>query len=176
MAAYTQIEIDRTKVFSYLEKANVKKDMFWLSSISTYPTFKINKNGDPTNIIEGYNLTKTVTIRLSDIGLIDKLSRESTDLIKDNVNFNSQLPEYYFTKIDQLKIELFGEASRDSKARAEKLAQSSNNKVGALRSAQQGVFQITPEHSTSVSDYGENDTTSIRKSVKAVVSIQYAVE
>jgi hypothetical protein len=43
-------------------------------------------------------------------------------------------------------------------------------------SARQGVFQITPAHSTEISDYGRNDTSSREKSIKAVVTVRYAVE
>ena len=42
-------------------------------------------------------------------------------------------------------------------------------------SASQGVFQITPVNSTDVSDTGCYDTTSIDKSVKCVVTLNFQV-
>jgi hypothetical protein len=44
-----------------------------------------------------------------------------------------------------------------------------------VRSAQLGVYQVTPRNSTEVSDYGINDTTSRDKDVTAVVSVTFAV-
>jgi len=38
-----------------------------------------------------------------------------------------------------------------------------------------GVFQITPVNSYDVSDYGENDTSSLEKKVNAVVKAEFAI-
>ena len=53
------------------------------------------------------------------------------------------------------------EAAKDAKVRAEAIssisfaiAKSTGNKVGGIRSAKTGVFQITSRNSTDVSDYG----------------------
>lgn len=48
-------------------------------------------------------------------------------------------------------------------------------KVGTLRAARQGVFQITEPDSTETSGYGVYDTSTIRKSVKAVMPLEYAI-
>jgi hypothetical protein len=63
-----------------------------------------------------------------------------------------------------------------ARRRAEVLAENSRARIGMLRSARQGVFQITPANSTEVSDYGRNDTSAREKSIKAVVTIRYALE
>ncbi len=39
-----------------------------------------------------------------------------------------------------------------------------------------GVFQITPVNSTDVSDEGNYDTSTIEKSVKAIVTLEFQVE
>src|SRR4029077_8073817 len=97
-------------------------------------------------------------------------------LIQDGIAFTSNAPEYYFTKLDDLKIQMLGQATKDARERAEQLAVNSRSKVGALRSASQGVFQITPPFSTEVSNTGQSDTTSIDKSIKALVTVEYAIE
>jgi len=60
--------------------------------------------------------------------------------------------------------------------RAKTLADNSQGQVGALTSASQGVFQITPVDSTQVTDYGTYDTTTITKNVKAVVTLEFRIE
>lgn len=45
-----------------------------------------------------------------------------------------------------------------------------------MNSAKMGVFQIVPENSTEVSDYGINDTRSIEKKVIAVVNATFTVK
>jgi hypothetical protein len=60
--------------------------------------------------------------------------------------------------------------------RAEELAKNSGSEVGTLKYASQGVFQITPVNSTDVSDYGIYDTSTVDKSIKAVVTIEYSIK
>ena len=70
---------------------------------------------------------------------------------------------------------MLGEAAKDAKVRAEKIAASTGNSIGAVRSARMGVMQITAADSTEVSDAGISDTSSIDKDVTAVVNVSFAV-
>ncbi|MFA5340100.1 MAG: SIMPL domain-containing protein, partial [Candidatus Omnitrophota bacterium] len=70
---------------------------------------------------------------------------------------------------------MLGMASADAKKRAERIASASGNRVGRIRSADMGVFQITPVNSTEVSDWGSNDTSSLEKKVFAVVHADFAI-
>jgi len=71
---------------------------------------------------------------------------------------------------------MLAKATEDAKQRAISMANSTGNKIGAIRSAKMGVFQITPVTSTDVSWYGENDTSSLEKKVMAVVTASFAIE
>jgi hypothetical protein len=87
----------------------------------------------------------------------------------------SSPPQYYYTKIGDLKIEMLGEASKDAKERAERIASSTGNSIGSVKSARMGVLQITAADSTDVSDSGTYDTSTIEKDMTAVVNISFAV-
>jgi hypothetical protein len=128
-----------------------------------------------TNIVEGYNLVQPLSITSSNIEQIAEIANEITVLIQQGVEFDSFPPQYFYTKLDDMKIELLGEATKNAYMRAEQLAENSGSKVGSLKYASQGVFQITPVYSTQVSDYGTYDTSTIEKSVKAVVTIEYSI-
>jgi hypothetical protein len=95
--------------------------------------------------------------------------------MREGIRYESRAPEYFYTKLDDLKIQMLGEAAKDARNRAEQLVSASGAKVGPLRSAQQGVFQITPPHSTDTSDYGVLDTSTVEKSIKAVVTMEYGI-
>ena len=107
---------------------------------------------------------------------MDRVSRESTELIDQNIDFESSAPEYFYTKLDELKIEMLAKATENAKARAENMVKATGNKIGSIRSAKMGVFQITPINSTEVSDWGVNDTTSLEKRVTAVVTASFAID
>jgi hypothetical protein len=49
-------------------------------------------------------------------------------------------------------------------------------KLGKLSWASQGVFQITPAHSTEISGEGMYDTSSIEKTVRAVVTLSFGLD
>ena len=71
---------------------------------------------------------------------------------------------------------MLGEAAKDAKDRAAKVAASTGSSIGSVRSARMGVLQITAADSTEVSDYGVYDTSTIEKDMTAVVNISFAVD
>lgn len=174
--AYEKIQQDLEKTVKYLESAGFKRSDIEVSSIETRMINRLNDKGYSTNIIDGYTLVQSFSIKSNNVDLIDKVSKESTVLIKEGIALSSEQPEYYYTKINDMKISMLGEAAQDAKVRAEQLAENSGNEVGPLKSAAQGVFQITPAFSTDISDYGMNDVSSREKSIKAVVTMEYIIK
>jgi len=174
--AYTLLQDDLKKVKEYLTAKGVKDDELIISQVETKVLYKKNEKGNDTNQIEGYLLSQGIEVKSYDVQKIDKVSRESTELIMQGIEFISQAPEYFYTKLAELKIEMLAKATEDAKQRAISMANSTGNKIGAIRSAKMGVFQITPVTSTDVSWYGENDTSSLEKKVMAVVNASFAIE
>ena len=175
VAGYGKLEDDIEKVMVYLRSEGVSRDDIVVSSVSTTTQYKLDEEGRRTNEIDAYFLYQSVTIASSDTALIDRIARGSTVLIKQGVEFSSNHPEYLYTKLDELKIEMLGQATKNARERAEQLAVNSRGKVGALRSASQGVFQITPKHSTEVSSRGMYSTSTVEKKITAVVTIEYSI-
>lgn len=178
--SYKKSQKDLETVLAYLQKNGIPKEKVNLSPVRTTNQYKEYKTKDnvlqTSTEIVGYTLEQMIEITSDDIALTSRLSKESTSLIQDGIEFTSFQPEYYFTKMDTLKIQMLGEATKDARQRAEQLAVNSGSKIGPLRSASQGVFQITPPFSTEVSNSGESDTTSIDKSIKALVTVEYAIQ
>ena len=175
-AAYASLKNDLEKIKRYLASKGVADKEITVSAVSTFAVYKKNEKGHDTNDIQYYNLCQAVEIRSNDIEKIAAVSRESTELIDQGVEFASQAPEYFYTKLDELKLEMLSKASENAKQRAENMARAAGNRIGLMRSARMGVFQITPATSTEVSDYGTNDTTSLDKKVMAVVTVSFAIE
>ncbi|MBN2453576.1 MAG: SIMPL domain-containing protein [Candidatus Omnitrophica bacterium] len=175
-AAYKLLKEDLDKVMAYLASRGVIKEEIITSQAMTETVYKKNEKGYDTNDIQGYLLSQYVEIRSKDVRRISDVSRESTELIDQGVQFTSSAPEFFYTKLDELKIEMLAKATGNAKKRAESMAGAAGNKIGLMRSARMGVFQITPATSTDVSDWGMNDTTSYDKKVMAVVTVSFAIE
>lgn len=175
--AYLGIKESEKKVKAYLQKAGVEEDQIVMSSINT---IKLNKrlpygNGY-SNEVEKYRLVQDVKIESKEIDKITQISRKSTDLINEDVEFESYPPSYLYTKLADLKVEMIGKATKDAKERAQKMLEVTGNSVGKLNSARVGIFQITPLYSNEVSDYGINDNSSIDKEITAVVTCSFEVK
>jgi hypothetical protein len=174
--AYSRLSQDHIKVKEYLVRQGIAEKDIVFTSIQTIPLYQINPNGIQSNILEGYRLFQSVEIKSSDVEKITSVSRTSTELINQGVIFESQPPQYFYTKLNDLKITMLGEAAKDARLRAEQLANNSGGKIEGLRSSKMGVFQITPLNSTEVSDYGINDTSSLEKEITAVINVEFYVK
>ncbi|WDU83639.1 SIMPL domain-containing protein [Caloramator sp. Dgby_cultured_2] len=146
------------------------------SSIVTMTNYEILPNGMQSTKIESYRLSQTIEITSNDVDELTKISREATELINLGVQFESYPPQYYYTKIADLKVDMLGLATKDAMQRAEQIAKNTGIKIGKLKSAKMGVFQITAPYSTEVSDYGIFDTMSINKEITAVVNCEFEIK
>jgi len=173
--AYRKLEADGAQIVALLEKVKIPKEQIEFSATRTQILRK--KVGyNETNQIEAYQLEQSFRVKSEDVDLVQKIAAESTELLKKGIEINSTAPRFYYTGLEGLKVEMLAQAARDAYNRADTMAKNSGSKLGGLRSAQQGVFQITPEHSVEVSGYGENDTSSLNKVIRAVVTVEYGIE
>ncbi len=174
--AYKSLSENVPRIKQYLMTKGIAENQITVSSISSTTLHKQNENGGESAEITGYSLRQTIDVRSNEVDKIEQIARESTELINQGILLESGSPQYLFTGLGDLKIEMLGEAAKDAKARAEKIANSTGNNIGAVRSARMGVMQITSADSTDVSDGGISDTASIDKDVTAVVNISFAVD
>lgn len=174
--AYKKLSEALEKVRNYLISKGISDKEIIVSQITTEIIYRKNEKGNDTNDIQWYRLSQGVEVRSKDVDKITGISRECTELINHDVQFESQAPEYFYTKLDELKIEMLAKATENAKQRAGNMVKATGNKIGFMRSARMGVFQITPLNSTEVSDWGVNDTTSLEKKVTAVVTVSFAIE
>lgn len=127
---------------------------------------------------DGYDLSQELQITSSDVDKIDAISRDITELIDAGVEFISGSPEYYYTKLDELKLEMIDMATQNAKSRIDILAKNSNAKLGKLQNANLGVFQITAQNSDSeeYSYGGTFNTSSKDKTASITVKLNYSVQ
>lgn len=174
--AYSSLKTDLGKVKSYLVSKGIPEETIVVSSINTMPQYIYNPNGMSTGQISSYRLSQSIEVRSQDVDKISVLAREITELIEQGIVFESYPPQYFYTKLNDLKVDMLAEAAKDAKLRAEKMASSTGSHIGHLRSSKMGVFQITPINSNEVSDYGFNDTSSLEKEITAVVNAEFSVK
>ena len=173
--AYKQLSPQMQSIKEYLASKGIAEGEMTTSSVTTVARKSTDANGNETGQVTGYSLSQKIEVRSADVDRIGKIAREATELLNQGILIESGTPEYYYTKIGDLKVEMLGEAAKDAKERASKIAASTGNSIGAVRSARMGVLQITPPDSTEVSDAGMYSTTTIEKDITAVVNVSFAV-
>jgi len=132
--AYALLKKDADKIHEYLIDNGVKEEEIVFSSVSireNYVTDQVYDEaiGDYRYIqrFEGYILSQDVVIESGEVDKIEVISRDITQLIDAGVEFFSSSPEYYYTKLSELKLQMITEATENARERAEILAHNSNS-------------------------------------------------
>jgi hypothetical protein len=97
-------------------------------------------------------------------------------LVEQGVFLTTDAPKFIYTQAAETKIEMLADATKDARARAEQIAGQGGRDLGGLHDADMGVFQIAPLHSSDTSGEGMNDTTSLDKTITAVVTATFALK
>ncbi|MBO24048.1 MAG: hypothetical protein CMO65_02440 [Verrucomicrobiales bacterium] len=160
----------------FLKDKGIPAESIEEGTIGTSTKYWRDERGHATSEVESFSLTQSFTVETPDVDLAKRLAKESTELLRSGIDFRSYAPSYFFTKLEDLKLDLLEEAAANSKLRAERLAKSAGNRVVGVISASQGIFQITQPNSTQTSSWGMYDTSSIAKKVRAVVTMEFRTE
>ena len=174
-SGYRALEADTARVRALLETVAGASAAVSVSSVAARPQYEMGPGGMQTGRISGYELDRNFELSSTDVALIGRVAAEASSLISEGVSINSWPPQYFYNDLNEVKVRLIGAATRDAQLRAEQFAAGSGVTVGPLRSASQGVFQITRPNSTETADYGSYDTSTVEKVVKAVVTVEYSV-
>lgn len=173
--AYAALERNRLTLLQYLSSHGFEQDAVTLGPVGISELRKRDAKGNYTNEIEFFVVRQRFSIASDDVQAIAQAARGAGDLISGGINLDSNSPSYLYTKLDEKKLEMLEQATSNARERAQLLVGNSGEKLGPLRSASQGVFQITPAFSNEVSGGGYNDTSSLNKVIKAVVTVEYAI-
>jgi hypothetical protein len=174
-SCFAAIENHKKTVAKFFESEQIPADQITLHPIRKDTVMKTDERGFRTEIIEGYVLTQSFQIKSRDVQKISHLATKISTLGEKGLEVDSLQPNFLCDrdKLEKVKVEILSEATKGAKERADQFVLTSGTTLGRLVSARQGVFQITTEHATDVSDSGAYDTSSIDKVVKIVVTLAY---
>ena len=173
---YAKLASDAKLISKFFIDNGFKNEDISFDSINNYENYGRLPNGTMSNNVESYTVYQSVTVKSNDIEKITKVSKIVDELVNQNINLNAESVRYFVSNLDDIKIKMVGEATKNAKQRAESMVSGTNGKIGTMNSAKMGVFQIVPVNSTDVSDYGINDTSSIEKKVVATVNATFNVK
>jgi hypothetical protein len=175
--AYSMMKRDADIVRKYLMERGVQSAELIFDAIDIQKEHRSVRVGETYDrVFTGYRLWQAIRIESKHVDQIEALSREISELLNMGVELSSQSPEYYYTKLSELKVDLLAKAAADGKVRAEKIAENAGGTVAGIRRADMGIFQITAQNSSE--DYswgGAFNTTSKNKTASITVRMEFGM-
>lgn len=179
-SAYAQLKNDENTIRTYLTGKGVSNNELVFSSVNINKEFNYRTDANGRSLgqeFTGYNLTQNVKIESPNVDKVAQISREATELIEKEIEFNSSSPLFYYTKLTEVKMDLLAKASADGKKRAEIIAKNAGSSLGKLKKATLGVFQITGKNSDEDYSYGGTFNTSSRNKTGSItIRMEFAVD
>ena len=120
-----------------------------VNSITTKVVYKRTEKGTQTGEVDIFNLDQGFRLETGDVELAEQLNKKSSQLIQDGIEFHSHAPEFYYSKLEDDKLELLAQAADNARERAKSLT--GGDRMHGILSASQGVFQVTEPLSTETS-------------------------
>ncbi|MBC7556074.1 MAG: SIMPL domain-containing protein [Chryseobacterium sp.] len=176
--AYDDLAADRKVISDYLASKGIKQNEMVFSAVDIQKAFNYSNdaNGASHQIFAGYNLSQTVSIESKEVQKIENLSRNISEIINRGIEFTSSSPQYFYTKLAEVKHEMIANATKDAKERAEKIAENAGSKLGNLKKATMGVIQITAPNSNEDYSYGGTYNTQSKEKVASItIKLEYQV-
>jgi hypothetical protein len=124
----------------------------------------------------GYRIRQSLAVRSTQVESLPALASASASLLGQGVSLSSDDLDFIYTKANDAKIEMMAEATKDARTRAEQIARNGGRGIKELRNARMGVVQINPLYSTATSWEGNNDTSSLEKTITCTVGATFALE
>lgn len=145
------VEKQGAQVMEFLTAGGFSQDEISVSAPNVVDRLA-REYSDP-NVTFRYSVNQVFTVFTPNIDAVRKAGRQVATLGKAGIvlnqgDFNLQT-QYLFNGLNELKPGMIEEATRNAREVAEKFADDSNSRLGRIRSARQGQFQITDRDSNN---------------------------
>ena len=132
----------------------------------------------PRQVRKGFDAYQSVVISSKDLDKITQANQAVLQLRADNHPITAQPPQYLVSGLEQVKMSLIADATKNARARATEFVKQDGVKVGVMKSANQGAFYILAKGGEAGDDSygGVYDKSSIEKTARVVVTIVYNIE
>ena len=174
--AHAKSKEDLAKVDAFLRTAG-QTDFSVLPIAVSEVNRRVKKaDGEESQQRAGYSIRQSLKIRSAQVESLPALASAAAGLLAQGVSLSSDNISFIYTKANDAKIEMMAEATKDAFNRAEQIARNGRRSIKELRNARMGVVQINPLYSTATSWEGNNDTSSLEKTITCTVSATFALD
>ncbi len=125
-----------------------------------------------------YIVSETIMIRTEDLDAVVAAAEAVGRLIESGVpvaapdGYAQTRPTFSFTRLNDVKPEMIAEATAAAREAAERFAEDSRSRVGGIRRANQGIFQILPRDDAP----GVQEPYERFKRIRVVSTVEYYLD
>ena len=128
----------------------------------------------PQNVRARFILGQTINVRSNDVDRVQGATRNLSNLVRQGVVLQDfRGASYIFTKLNAVRPEMIKEATASARTGAAQFAADSGARLGGIRTANQGSFEINPRD--PVAD-GQSADGSVNKRLRVVTTVTYALK
>ena len=177
--ALEKLTVERRVLEDFLIKQGLLKDT-WVWQVENIADHydEVFIKDTPRQMKNGFDAYQSVIISTKDLAKITQANQAILQLRADNHPITAQPPEYLVSGLEQVKMSLIADATKNARARATEFVKQDGVKVGVMKSANQGAFYILAKGGEAGDDSygGVYDKSSIEKTARVVVTIVYNIE
>lgn len=130
----------------------------------TYTEYRDDKQ---VLVDQAHSLAGAINVETEKVEQLGRVRAAVNELIAEGFDIGNQAPRYRFTKLNDIKPAMLEEATRNARIAANEFAANAGVRVGGIRSALQGGFNIRD----AGEEYG--DTAKLEKDVRVVTTITF---
>jgi hypothetical protein len=123
-------------------------------------------------------ISQTLLVRSTEPDVVAAASQRVSELVAAGVplssggEYGSGGPTFVFTGLNALKPEMIRAATAQAREAAEQFARDSRSRLGGIRQANQGYFEILPRDQAA----GINEASQVAKTIRVVATVEYLLQ
>jgi len=171
--AYGRLESQLTQIRAFLGRHGVDTTNTELQAFSVTDAYANQYRS--SDVVTRYVINQTLMVRSNDPAKVLAASQKVGELVQAGVVFSSGQeyggggPTFVFSGLNDLKPQMIAEATARAREAADQFATDSKSRLGGIRRANQGVFEILPRDQAP----GISEQQQIGKRVRVVATVEY---
>lgn len=166
---YQRIEKKNATVIDFLKKHGLSDEEIMQNPPQVKDSFADSWSHE--NIVDRYVASSVIIVSSTHVDLVRTIMQKQAELMKMGIaliteEYGSNMVKYEFAGLNDIKLEMVEESTKNARATAEKFAKDSDSELGKIRRATQGQFSISNR---------DNNTPYI-KNVRVVSTIEYYIK
>ena len=170
--APVQQTVDRqaSAVRDFFQRAGFKPDEIRDTGISVNQSYDYERKEDKVTV------SRSIQLKSRKVMAVQAANARQADLIRAGVPMNSSDVNYTFTRLNSIKPAMIAEANQAARRNAEQFAKDSGASVGAIKSASQGYFSVSPRDGDSEREGDSGGSGSPFQKVRVVTTVDYDID